>query len=207
MKLLQINPFDLKPNPWNSNRMDRENFEKLKLSLSKIGNFKPVIARNKGDELEILAGYHRTEAAKELGLTEIPVLTLGVIDDQRAKEISIIDNTRYGLDDEKLLEDLINSMDIELISKIIPEQEEIIFPEIEDLSKFEEEVLKSDDRKTEYNEDFKILKFRYDDLDKSDEIEDLLLSIAKEHEYYHSDGYPNLSDALYHALILEKKNV
>lgn len=202
MNLEKANPFDLVPNPWNANHVDRENFEKLKKSLGALGNFKPVIVRELDGKLEILAGYHRTEAAKELGMTEIPILNLGEITEQRAKEITLVDNTRYGKDDEERLELLINSMDTELIGLIIPETEDIELPDIEDeVSDFEEKVMAdaTDDGST-------TLKFKYYDLDKADEIEDLLLMVAKDNGFYFADGYANLSDALYHALIIRGKD-
>lgn len=203
MNLKNIDPFKLNPNPWNSNKVDRNNFEKLKKSLSTLGSFKPVIVREKDGELEILGGFHRVEAAKELGFTEVPVLDLGKITDQKAKEISLIDNTRYGNDDAELLERLINSMDTEFISLAIPETEELALPDMsEDFSSdFEKDI--SDNIR---NDDNKTLKFRFDDNDKADEVEDKLLAIAKSKGYYFVDGYPNLAEALYHALILDNKH-
>lgn len=203
MENFKISPFELNSNPWNSNKVSRENLEKLKKSLSSLGSFKPVIVRQLSDEsYEILAGFHRVEAAKELGWSEIEVKNLGPLSDQRAKEISIIDNTRYGEDDAELLEQLISSMDTEFIQDAIPEIEELEFPEIEeDLSEFEEKVR---EERTE-EEGVKTLKFRYDDLDQADEIEDKLLIVARDNGYYFADGYADLSKALYHALVVDRK--
>lgn len=197
MENFKISPFELNSNPWNSNKVSRENLEKLKKSLSSLGSFKPIIVRQLGDKsYEILAGFHRVEAAKELGWSEIEVKNLGLLTDQKAKEISLIDNTRYGNDDSELLEQLINSMDTELISVALPELENLELPELEEpLSDFEEKVRESTD------EGAKTLKFRYDDLDKADEIEDKLLIIARDNGYYFADGHANLSEALYHALV------
>lgn len=201
MKLDKTNPFDLEPNTWNSNRVTRENLEKLKKSVSSLDMFKPVIVREYNGKLQILGGFHRNEVAKELGLTEVPVLNLGPISDQKAKEISLIDNTRFGKDDSELLEQLVNSMDTELIGLIIPETEELDLPDIGDtITDFEEKVISSRE-----DDSGKTLKFRYEDLDKADEIEDLLLGVAKDNGFYFADGYANLSEALYYVLILRGK--
>lgn len=203
MELRNANPFELSPNPWNSNKVDRVNFEKLKKSLSTLGTFKPVIVREKDDGYEILGGFHRVEAAKELGFEEVPILDLGKLSDQKAKEISLIDNARYGQDDSELLEKLINSMDTEFISLAIPETEELAMPELSDDFSTDFENSVSDSAR---NEDNKTLKFRFEDLDKADEVEDKLLVIAKNNSYFFIDGYPDLAKALYHALVLDNKN-
>jgi hypothetical protein len=60
--------------------------------------------------LEIIGGEHRWIAAKKIGLKEIPVINLGPISDEKAKEISVIDNARYGTDDTLALADLLKSI-------------------------------------------------------------------------------------------------
>jgi hypothetical protein len=206
MKLENLDPHTLVPNPWNSNKVDRVSFEKLKKSVTTLGNFKPVVVRDIAGKYEILGGYHRTEAAKELGLATIPVLILESISDQKAKEISLIDNARYGQDDAELLEKLINSMDTEFIGLVIPETEELELPNFSEtpITEFEESITATAPT-TKDDDGVKTLRFRYDDLDKADEIEDLLLKVAKTHNYYFADGYANLADALYHALIMDRK--
>ena len=111
MKLEQLDPTLLKPNPWNTNIVSPENEQKLEGSIDRLGMFKPVIVRTLPDgTLQILGGEHRAEIAVNKLSESIPVLNLGVIDDTRAKEISLIDNGRYGSDDTlklaELLEDL-----------------------------------------------------------------------------------------------------
>lgn len=202
MELIKANPFDLQKNSWNSNVVDRDNFEKLKKSIERVGSFKPIIVREVGTKFEILGGYHRNEAAKELGLKEVEALNLGVISEQQAKEISIIDNTRYGTDDSKLLEDLINSMDAESLSLVMPDIElDIEIVEMEDSTP--DDMIESSMGESEHG--IKVLKFRYEDLDKADEVEDALLKIAKDKDLYYKDGYANLSEALYEALKAKDK--
>lgn len=91
----------LRPNPWNTNRItDPENEARLRESMSRFGVFKPIIVRELQDGvLEILGGEHRWKMAQEMGMTEVPIVNLGPIDDRRAKEIGLVDNGRYGQDD------------------------------------------------------------------------------------------------------------
>lgn len=196
MKLLQVDPFDLVPNPWNSNKVSKTDMEKLKLSITKLGNFKPVLVRQNGTELQIIGGYHRTLAAKELGLENIPVLVLGEITDDKAKEISLLDNMRYGDDDKELLKEILDSLeDLETFEMMLPE--EIELPDFEDS---EDEYI--EEYKPEEVKDVSCLKL-YLENDKLDEIENILLNVAVINEYKDKDKY-DLAMALYHILVLEK---
>lgn len=117
MKNITASPESLKPNPWNSNVVSPENEKKIEKSIKRLGLFKPVIVRELASgELEILGGEHRASAAVRLGMKEIPVINLGRIDDKKAKEISLIDNGRYGADDTLqlglILEDLGNAVEL-----------------------------------------------------------------------------------------------
>jgi ParB-like chromosome segregation protein Spo0J len=117
MKNITANPASLKPNPWNSNIVSPENEKKIEKSIQRLGLFKPVLVRELNDgSLEIIGGEHRASAAVRLGMEEIPVINLGRIDDKKAKEISLIDNGRYGADDTLqlglILEDLGDAIEL-----------------------------------------------------------------------------------------------
>lgn len=203
MELLHINPFKLAPNPWNSNKVGRAAFEKLKQSLTKHGAFKPIVVRELADgTLEILGGYHRNEAVKELGWEEVPVLNLGKVSEDRAKEIGLIDNTRYGEDDKELLDKLLAEMDLDSLDATLPDGELFeLTPEDTEL----EEMLEEGVREVEEKEDtHRTIKIRLE-LDEADEVEDLLLKVAADHDYKFSDGYSDFGKALYHILFLEKR--
>lgn len=196
MELLKLNPFDLKANPWNSNRVDRKNFEKLKKSLQSLSCFKPVIVRTLPDgTYQILGGYHRNEAAKELGFKTVPVLNIGSkIDDDRAKEISLVDNTRYGEDDAEALSKLLDSFETDLLAEIIPDMPTVELPDTDDaLAKLDEEMKALKEEES----DFKMLKFKLP-IDKAEEIEAVLSRIAYDFDYKYPDGYSNFNEALHH---------
>lgn len=109
MKFATVDPKTLLKNPWNTNRLTPEAELKLEISVSK-GFFKPVIVREIEEGLQILGGEHRNDAAIRIDLEVVPIVNLGVVDDIRAKEISIIDNGRYGQDDANALADLLREI-------------------------------------------------------------------------------------------------
>ncbi|MDE9568849.1 ParB/RepB/Spo0J family partition protein [Xenorhabdus bovienii] len=109
-KFLEVATSKLIPNGWNTNSVPVLNMDKLKVSVTKLGLFKPIIVREVGDKYEILGGEHRWRVAVELGMPTIMVANLGELNDTTAKQISVIDNERYGEDDAgsfaRLLEDI-----------------------------------------------------------------------------------------------------
>lgn len=112
----------LKPNSWNTNVVTPENEVKIKESIARFGLFKPIIARNSsGGFQEIIGGEHRWMVAKKMGLQTVPVISLGDVDDKRAKEIGLVDNGRYGDDDGLQLSELLKSLgSIEEMSSFLP---------------------------------------------------------------------------------------
>lgn len=201
MQFKPLDPFTLVPNPWNSNKVGRAAFDKLKLSLTAHGAFKPIVVRELPDgSLQIIGGFHRNEAAKELGWESVPVVNLGSIPDSQAKEISLIDNTRYGEDDKELLEKLLSEIeDISALEAVLPADELIELPDGDTLI---DEVMK--EAKEDGPETVKTLKFKLD-IDKAEEVEAVLSAIAYDNDYKYADGISNFGEALYHALVIEKK--
>ena len=100
LRVGSVAPASIQPNPWNPNKMDAATFEKEKRSIKTHGFVDPVTVRERGDGvLEIVDGEHRWRAAIDLGLSEIPVVNLGKIDDQRAKKLTLIYNELRGAPD------------------------------------------------------------------------------------------------------------
>jgi hypothetical protein len=112
LAIVHVSVNDLKPSPFNVNVVSPDNEAKIDASLKRFGFFKPALCRELDDGgLEIIAGEHRWLAAKRLGHKDIPIINLGKISDSRAKEISLVDNSRYGSDDTLQLAELLEGMD------------------------------------------------------------------------------------------------
>ena len=112
----------LSPNPFNPNRIDPATLDRLRNSLDRLGTFKPILVRELDDtSLQILGGYHRAILAQERD-EDVPVINLGLVDDQKAKELTLADNAVYGRNDSDLMNDLLKSMDVELaeLSTFLP---------------------------------------------------------------------------------------
>ena len=82
------------PNTWNpkesieDSEENREHYEEIKEEINKKGLFEAITVREiVKDSYEILDGFHRWTACKELGYKEIRINTLGVIDDKLAREL------------------------------------------------------------------------------------------------------------------------
>lgn len=126
--ILQVDVANLRPNTWNTNSVGAQNFEKLKGSIEKLGFFKPILARERRWIFEILGGEHRWRAAIEQGISTVPVLSVGKISDVVAKQMSLVDNERYGEDDQIALQRFIEEIQSELdyqLSEIAPYDDEI----------------------------------------------------------------------------------
>jgi len=109
--LKSVHTSKLKPNLLYTNAATTENEARIDASFRRLGTFKPIIVRTLDDgSLEILGGEHRWLSAKRLGTDMVSVFNLGVIPDDRAKEISLVDNARYGEDDTLQLSDLLRSL-------------------------------------------------------------------------------------------------
>ena len=68
---------------------DKESLSELANSIKQYGILQPIIVQKNGDMYEIIAGERRWRAAKEAGLTEVPVIVRDY-DKQKEMEISII---------------------------------------------------------------------------------------------------------------------
>jgi len=85
--LNQVHPCPLQP------RKDfpEETLRELADSIQEQGIVQPLIVRERGDRLELIAGERRWRAAQLLGLTEVPVIVRPA-DDRAVLELSLIEN-------------------------------------------------------------------------------------------------------------------
>lgn len=83
----------------NPRTIKKADFEKLKDSIKNNPDYfeaRPIICSDRTGELVILGGNQRYEAAKALGLVEVPVIVLHGLDEAREREIVIRDNVNNG---------------------------------------------------------------------------------------------------------------
>ena len=86
-----------RPNAWNPRGMNKKEFEALKLSIQEHGQTQPIQVRPIKDGYEIIGGYHRWMAMKELKFLEVEV-NITPMNDDAAKIFSLQDNI-HGNDD------------------------------------------------------------------------------------------------------------
>lgn len=213
MDLQHINPHDLRPNPWNTNSVPPDAMEKLIASLQRHGWIRPVLARRSGAGLEILGGQHRVEAAKELKHDTVPVIILESISDNRAKEIGLIDNARYGEDDANALSSLIEELGgVFEMAEFLPIGEaemaalsvDLDDDEIENLLNDADADETPDEKPAKPTKTHQMMRFKVP-IQDADEIQDLIEKIMSDQGFTESDSLTNAGDALIW-LVKDKSN-
>ncbi|HBY7114855.1 TPA: chromosome partitioning protein ParB [Klebsiella pneumoniae] len=209
--ILQVEVARLRPNPWNTNSVGAQNFEKLKGSIEKLGFFKPILARElDGGQFEILGGEHRWRAAMEQGISAVPVISVGKISDLVAKQMSLVDNERYGEDDQVALQSLIEEIQSELdyqLSEIAPYDDELAatlaresaidLEMLEALSRGDEEPVEKDSREKaeRVGAEHQTMRFKVT-FDASDRVTETIKSIIKEQAINTGNDMENAGEAL-----------
>lgn len=208
-----LDPRLIQPNPWNSNVVSHENEEKLRASIERHGMFKPVLIRELFDgTIQSIGGQHRVEQAIELGYTEVPVINLGPIDDDRAKEISLADNARYGIDDTLKLSEIIGDLDANALEKMLPWTTRDIDAltaslsvDIDDLDLDEPTIPDDGDEEKQEStpkptKTHQIMRFRVPVVDAA-RISNLVTQTMKSEGFTAEDDLTNAGDALAHLLL------
>ncbi|SVY31722.1 ParB/RepB/Spo0J family partition protein [Klebsiella pneumoniae] len=209
--ILQVEVARLRPNPWNTNSVGAQNFEKLKGSIEKLGFFKPILARElDGGQFEILGGEHRWRAAMEQGISAVLVISVGKISDLVAKQMSLVDNERYGEDDQVALQRLIEEIQSELdyqLSEIAPYDDELAatlaresaidLEMLEALSRGDEEPVEKDSREKaeRVGAEHQTMRFKVT-FDASDRVTETIKSIIKEQAINTGNDMENAGEAL-----------
>lgn len=90
---------ELKKLPNNPRTIKKDDMERLKKSIKDNPDYfeaRPIILSNRTGDLVILAGNQRYEAAKALGIDEVPTFLLEGLTEAREREIIIRDNVSNG---------------------------------------------------------------------------------------------------------------
>jgi len=92
-KLRMVAIDQLAPNPYQPRRsFSDETINELAASIKEHGLIQPLVVRQKGSQLMIVAGERRYRAARQAGLEYLPVVTIDDMDDSRMLEIALIEN-------------------------------------------------------------------------------------------------------------------
>lgn len=213
IEFLNVLVGNLRKNPWNTNQVTPANEAKIRTSLERNGMFKPIIVRQIEGVAgyEILGGEHRWEQAIQLGALEVPVANLGFISDKQAKEIGVIDNARYGVDDTLSFADLLKELgDIDELQDFLPYGSadlDAIFAS-SSIALDELEIDESLNREEDIEEDVKPLKpakthsqMRFKvSIGDGERLTALIAKTQKEQGYTTEDDLTNAGDALIHLL-------
>lgn len=88
-QLEYVPPGDLHPHPDNPRKHPRKQIKQIAKSIEAFGFRFPVLVDK---DNRLIAGHGRIEAAKQLGLTEVPVLRADDLTDAQAQALRIADN-------------------------------------------------------------------------------------------------------------------
>lgn len=123
--LVWVHPSALVPNAWNPNAMTPDMYEKAVASIRAFGFVDPITVRPAGDgSFEIIDGEHRWKAALAEGLKTVPVFDIGDVDDDMARQLTIVLNETRGQSDPKrlgaLLRDLASRSSVDDLISTLP---------------------------------------------------------------------------------------
>lgn len=212
MDIIEIGVEELRPNPFNTNRVSPPEMEKLEASLERFGWVRPVIVRQVDAGLEILGGHHRVMAARSLGYITVPCVNLGEISDRQAREIGLVDNARYGSDDGAELAKLIADLGgAETLSEFLPINEDDLEALSVGASDDEIDDLLNDDGPAPEPEKkpaktHAMMRFKVP-VDDADAISDAINEVMSENHLTESDSLTNAGDALVHLVSQWRRGV
>lgn len=127
----QVQIDSLRPNPRNARTHSQRQLKLIEKSIKTFGFLNPILATADGT---IIAGHGRLEAAKRLGLLEVPVIRIGHLSDDDIRAYCLADNqlaTLAGWDREILAIELqhlieVPELEIDLLGFAVPEIDLII---------------------------------------------------------------------------------
>lgn len=101
---------ELVPYEKNAKLHTNEQLEAVEASINEFGFRNPVLVwRNDDGSVEIVAGHARVQAAKNLGLAEVPCIAVDDLTDEQRRALTLVDNQTTmmtGFDDSLLATEL-----------------------------------------------------------------------------------------------------
>ena len=88
----EISIEDIETNPYQPRRhFDPESLQELAASIKEHGVLQPLLVRKKDPGYQLIAGERRLRAAKQAGLSTVPVV-VKALDDRTVMEIALVEN-------------------------------------------------------------------------------------------------------------------
>jgi len=164
---------------------DEHNFheyEKIKESIQKVGQIQPILVREIGkDRYEIINGFHRWSAMKELGFSQVEIKNLGKLTfDEALSRALLTEDTKVPIDKVelgKLFKEIVTiEKPIEYWADLLPYTPDLIKQQVE-LLDFDPDMYESEGGEGSGGEEDKELKFFFK-LDDYDEAETCNTALA-----------------------------
>jgi DNA modification methylase len=104
MNVVQVSVDSLTPAKYNPRKIQPQDFAQIKRSLEEFGFVQPlVVNKATGREGIIIGGHQRFQAAKEIGMKEVPVYYVDIPEEEKEKELNIRLNRNQGEFDNEIL--------------------------------------------------------------------------------------------------------
>jgi len=111
LQIQTININELNPAPYNPRKWSSEAIEQLTESIKRFGMVDPLLVNGAKERRNIVIGGHfRLKVAKDLGITEVPVVYVDIPEIKREQELNLRLNRNLGEWDYSLLADFDESL-------------------------------------------------------------------------------------------------
>ena len=111
LSIQQVKIGDLKPSEYNPRSWNEDTTEQLKESIKRFGLVDPILVNGSDQRKNIVIGGHfRLKVAKDLGLTEVPVVYLDIPEEEKERELNLRLNKNQGDWDWDLLSEFDESL-------------------------------------------------------------------------------------------------
>jgi DNA modification methylase len=116
MKIKQVSTDALIPYALNNRRHSEKQTDRIAASITEFGFNQPIVVDNNN---VVIVGHGRLEAAKKLGLKEVPAVEVGELTDAQIKAYRILDNklqndSEWDIDNLQLEFGVLNDLDFDL---------------------------------------------------------------------------------------------
>lgn len=111
LSIQQVKIGDLKPSEYNPRSWNEDTTEQLTESIKRFGLVDPILVNGSEQRKNIVIGGHfRLKVAKDLGLTEVPVVYLDIPEEEKERELNLRLNKNQGDWDWDLLSEFDESL-------------------------------------------------------------------------------------------------